>query len=295
MASEARIKFLDGSRIVTKAPPWHSAVTFDLFLSSIASGTFIVAAILFLLSPVRWAVPSTLGFGVALVFEIADLMSLVVDLGDPMRFHHMLRMLKFRSPMSLGVWLTNGLAFFAFLASVVSILIARGNLNLVGVLEIVAALGLVFAIGVSTYKGVLLSTTAQPVWKELRWLGADFSISAGACGATIMLAIATASSDFTGAIALRFVAGLLLVIYTVTVAITMRHINHALAPRTGRAEIIFWNVMAVIVGGALPAALAFLPWSFTAIDYVILACTLAGALAFKHALVMLPHRVGADS
>ncbi len=295
MVSEARIKFLDVNRIVTKAPPWHSAVTLDLFLSSIASGTFIVASILFLTSPVRLAVPSIYGFFVAFVFEIADLTALVVDLGDPMRFHHMLRMMKFRSPMSLGVWLTSGLAVFAFLASVISILIARGNLNLVGALEIVAALGLVFAIGVATYKGVLLSTTAQPVWKELRWLGADLSISAGACGVTMMLAIATASGDFTGAIVLRFAAGFVLVIYTVTVAIAMRPINHALAARTGRVEIVFWNLISVVVGGALPAALAFLPRYFGAIDYVILVCTLAGALAFKHELVMLPHWIGADS
>jgi hypothetical protein len=45
MASEARIHFVDGERIVTKAPPWHLAVTLDLFLSSIASGTFIVSGL----------------------------------------------------------------------------------------------------------------------------------------------------------------------------------------------------------------------------------------------------------
>jgi hypothetical protein len=37
--------FVDGERIVTKAPPWHLAVTLDLFLSSIASGTFIVSGL----------------------------------------------------------------------------------------------------------------------------------------------------------------------------------------------------------------------------------------------------------
>ena len=31
-------------------------------------------------------------------------MMLVLDLGDPLRFHHMLRVFKPSSPMSLGTW-----------------------------------------------------------------------------------------------------------------------------------------------------------------------------------------------
>ena len=46
----------------------------------------------------------TVAYPVALVFLAADLVLLVVDLGDPWRFHHMLRMFKPGSPMSLGVW-----------------------------------------------------------------------------------------------------------------------------------------------------------------------------------------------
>src|SRR6266478_3636532 len=101
MDSEAAIDARDGDRIVTKAPPWHAAVTFDLWFSSIASGTFIVAATLFLLSPFRWGIIAIVGFFVAFPLEIADLICLVLDLGDPLRFHHMLRTMKFRSPMSL--------------------------------------------------------------------------------------------------------------------------------------------------------------------------------------------------
>ena len=35
---------------------------------------------------------------------IVDLACLVLDLGDPLRFHHMLRVFKPSSPMSLGTW-----------------------------------------------------------------------------------------------------------------------------------------------------------------------------------------------
>jgi len=283
------VRMLGGEPIVTKAPPWHLAVTLDVFLSSISSGTFIIATILFLISPIRWAVPSILGFFVAFVVELADLIALVADLGDPFRFHHMLRMMKFRSPMSLGVWLSSGLAFFAFLATAISFLISRGNLNLIGALQITAAIGALFALGVAMYKGVLFSATAQPVWSSMRWLGADLSISAGSCGITMMLAIVTMIGDFTGALRLRFVAGWILTIHAVAIALAMRHINRALAQHQSRGEIILWNVTTVVVGAVIPAALAFLPRYFAAIDLIILALTLAGAFAFKHILVMLPH------
>ena len=41
---------------------------------------------------------------IALVFLVIDLLLLVADLGDPLRFHHMLRVFKPSSPMSLGTW-----------------------------------------------------------------------------------------------------------------------------------------------------------------------------------------------
>ena len=300
MASEARIHYLDGERIVTKAPPWHLAVSFDLFLSSVSSGTFTVAAILLLISPFRWAVLSIIGFWIAFAVELFDLVSLVADLGDPLRFHHMLRQMKFRSPMSLGVWLSSGLAFFAFLAVAISFFLARGFFNLLPLLKIVAILGLPFALGVAGYKGVLLSATAQPVWGKMRWLGTVIAISAGSCGVTMMLAIASARGDLTGALTLRFGAGVVLAVYTVALALAMRPINHALAHVTGRLEIILWNVVAVGLGGAIPAVLAFLQLElfaeyFRAIAFAILACTLAGAFAFKHVLVTIPHRLAPES
>ncbi len=238
-----------------------------------------------------------IGFVVSFVVETADLLALVCDLGDPLRFHHMLRMMKLRSPMSLGVWLSSGLASFAFLASVISLLIARGNLNLVDVWEINAAIGLVFAFGVAMYKGVLLSATSQPVWGELRWLGADLSISAGACGCATMLTIAAVLGDLTAMMTLRPATGIVLILQASALGFTLQHTNRVLKHRTGGMEIIFWNVMAIVVGGVLPALLALLPLPIDVMEissYVILALTLAGAFAFKHLLVTIPHRLSQD-
>ncbi len=293
MASEAKVQYPDGEHIVTKAPPWHSAVSLDLLFSSIASGTYAVTAILLLASPFRWGMVALFGFFVAFPAEIADLIALVADLGHPMRFHHMLRMLKLKSPMSLGVWLSSALAVFAFAAAVISAIVMRGNYLLIAPLRWIGLVGLPFALGVAIYKGVLLSATAQPVWSRMRWLGAVLSISAGTCGLTVMMALAAALGDDSGALALRFAAGVLLALYTLALAFAMGPVNHALAPRIGRGAVIRWNALAVYLGSAIPAALAFLPDYIPHTEYVILAITLAGTLSLRHVLVMIPHRVGA--
>lgn len=292
MASEADVQALDGERIVTKAPPWHLSVSLDLFFSSVASGTYIVAAILLLASPFRWGIVALFGFFVAFPVEIADLIALIVDLGDPMRFHHMLRTLKFSSPMSLGVWLSSGLAVFAFICAVVSAMLLRGDFMLIATLRWIAATGLPFALGVAIYKGVLLSATAQPVWRRMRWLGAILSISSGTCGLSVMMALAAALGDDSGAAALRFAAGVLLALYTLMLVFAMGPVNRALAPRIGRSAIIWWNALAVYMGGAIPAALAFLPDYMPHTEYIILAITLVGALSLRHVLILIPQRVG---
>src|SRR5690349_7827219 len=90
--------------ITTKAPPWHGWVTADLFFSSLAAGIFIVAAILDFVSPAALGDVAHIGFLIAFPAMLTDLVCLIVDLGDPMRFHHMLRVFKPGSAMSIGVW-----------------------------------------------------------------------------------------------------------------------------------------------------------------------------------------------
>lgn len=284
---------LSSERIVTKPPPWHLAVTLDLFFSSISSGTFVVATILLLVSSARWAVPCMIAFVVSFLIEMADLSSLVADLGDPGRFHHMLRMMKVESPMSLGVWLSSGLAVFAFLSSFVSILILRGSPNLVYLLKVAAVPGVLFALGVAMYKGVLLSATAQPVWGRLRWLGADLSISAGACGVVILLGIATATVDFSAIQALRYAAEWILLFHTIALVIMLAEINRVFSDRNPtRATVLFRNATAAVLGGVLPTILAFVaPPEMSSANYAITLLTLLGTLVFKHTLVSIPRRV----
>src|SRR5215469_13696439 len=163
----------DTPRIFTKAPPWHGWVTADTFLLSLATGTFTVAALFVLLRPYEMDAVARIAFLIAFPLMLGDLVCLIADLGDPMRFHHMLRTFKPRSPMSIGVWAISVFSFITFLAFVAAIPEAPQ-----ATVRIIAAVGLLPALVVAAYKGVLFSGTAQPAWRKMRWLGAAFALSA---------------------------------------------------------------------------------------------------------------------
>src|SRR5208282_6775648 len=89
---------------VTKAPSWHGTIAWDALFNGMATGLFMAAAVSELASPAVFTPVAKVAYPVALVVLLVDLALLVSDLGDPLRFHHMLRVFKPRSPMSVGTW-----------------------------------------------------------------------------------------------------------------------------------------------------------------------------------------------
>src|SRR5262249_55272709 len=106
-AAAGRVLMSQGNyaeRSTVKHPPWHGLVAWDMVCNGLATGLFLVAALGELVDPAQFAALAKVAYPVALFFLVVDLILLVVDLGDPWRFHHMLRIVKLQSPMSLGVW-----------------------------------------------------------------------------------------------------------------------------------------------------------------------------------------------
>jgi hypothetical protein len=103
---------------------------------------------------------------------------LVMDLGRPLRFLHMLRIFKPRSPMSMGAWC---LAAFSSTAG------AAVGADLVGLRREARALGAITALlgtYLGSYTGMLLASTAVPVWARSRlFLPPIFVCTATATGA----------------------------------------------------------------------------------------------------------------
>lgn len=275
----------------TKVPPWHGWVGADLFLSSAGAGAFIVAAVSFLMRPAHIGAVARVGFVCVFPIMLADLTCLIGDLGDPARFLNMLRVIKPRSPMSVGVWTIALFTAISFAACAAVLLDAPPV-----VLTVLAAAGLAPALVVSLYKGVLLSTTAQPGWRKMRWLGAAFATSAMASGAAMMLLLAWRIGDAHAAHAMRIMMGWLLVLSAVTVRLVMgqpARSGHLAEPAPSpvafqRRAMIYTLFM---VGGiGAPIVLAAIAAARPALGIAAAMLALAGAAVSRHFLVTIPHR-----
>jgi hypothetical protein len=281
-------------REVTHSPPWHDLVVWDIFFNAVATGVFMVAAAGELARPGVFAPAAAWAFPVALVVLLVDLTCLVLDLGDPLRFHHMLRVVKLSSPMSLGTWC---LTLFSFPLAAVVGLDALGLVGLlppdsptVGVVRTVLLVAaLPFAFGSMAYKGVLFSTSAQPGWKDARWLGAYHVASAFALGAVGLLALGAVTGHPDVVRTLAPAAAVLLVGQAVPLVLLGLELRPAVARSTVRGAFRLTAVVALGVGVILPLPLLISGGPGPAVGAAVAA--LVGAWAVRHFVITLPHHV----
>ena len=173
---------------VTKVPGWHGIIAWDALLNGLATGLFLAAAVSELAAPTVFMRVAKVAYPIALVLLLVDLGLLVLDLGDPLRFHHMLRVFKPGSPMSVGTWSLTIFSLPLTAAAGLSVLAMLGwDFEWARILAVIA--GLVPGFASAAYKGVLLSTNAQPGWKDARWLGGYLTNSAlvMGCGEFLVL------------------------------------------------------------------------------------------------------------
>ena len=151
-------------RPVLKPPPWTWEVPVYFFAGGLAGASAVVALAARVAGTPGSAVRTALAISVIGVLISAAL--LVSDLGRPARFLNMLRVFKWRSPMSVGVWLLT-----AFGAAASGALLLEGGWVVDpagtavlgwGLLVVAALLGAV----VATYTGVLLAASVVPAWNS---------------------------------------------------------------------------------------------------------------------------------
>jgi Ni/Fe-hydrogenase subunit HybB-like protein len=272
------------TRPAIKIPAWHGLVTWDMLCNGLTTGLFLVAAVAEFTAPDLFAPITRLAYPVALVFLIADLALLVVDLGDSWRFHHMLRMFKPGSPMSVGVWSLTVYSWPLTAVVVLGFLPEGGAVEWLRLAAVVV--GLVPAFVAAAYKGVLLSTSAQPGWQDARWLGAYLTSGAFVLGGAAMTILAALASQEQAATALRIPLAVLLAIHAVPTFLLMLELwptaDRAL-PRGNR------NLLAAVTAGKilLPLALVIAsPGLWAQLTAVIL--ILCGTFVTRHLLVQWP-------
>jgi hypothetical protein len=278
------------SERVTKAPDWHSLVAWDLLFNNLTTGLFLTAAVAEILVPEVFTQVAKTAYPLALVLLSVDLLCLVLDLGDPLRFHHMLRVFKPTSPMSLGTWCLTIYSFPLTVAAALSLL-PQGWPTLEWVRRAAVVLALLPALGSGVYKGVLLSTNAQPGWREARWLGGYLTSAALMLGCAQMLVLSVLMGQERATTLLRPALVVLLLLNIVPLCLLIAELYSTLFRIY--PQIKLYCLAAVCVGGGtlLPLCLLLLGSAPFLMLFAVLVLLL-GSLAIRFEIVWLPHRPG---
>lgn len=191
---------------VVHAPVWTWEVPVYFWLGGIASGAAF-SALAADLAGDEWTAAVARKVALGAVLPAPAL--LIADLGRSARFFNMLRIVKPRSPMNLGAWCLS--VFTAAGAGAVGADLLGWRRTAKGLGGAQAALGSYLG----SYTGVLLATTAVPVWARSRlFLGPIFIATATATGAAVTrltLAAAGQAEDDPSHVALgRLEAGAIL-------------------------------------------------------------------------------------
>jgi Ni/Fe-hydrogenase subunit HybB-like protein len=242
---------------VTKVPGWYGTIAWDALLNGMATGLFLAAAVTELSAPAVFSPVAKVAYPVALVLLLVDLVLLVFDLGDPLRFHHMLRVFKPGSPMSVGTWCLTIFSLPLTAAAALSLLAEMGiDFERARILAVVV--GLLPGFGAAAYKGVLLSTNAQPGWKDARWLGGYLTNSALLIGCAELFVLSALTGQTRTTAILRIAFMVLLVLNMIPLALLFRNLQPTHARLYTRDQ--QWRVGALILvaGTLIPLGLTLL-------------------------------------
>lgn len=177
-------------------PLWEWWIVGYFFLGGIAGGAYFTAAIMEIVGGPEDRAISRMGYYIAFPLVLICGLFLILDLGQPLRFWHMIVYSKtllpwpvWDSPMSVGAYALLVFGLFSFL-SFVDALVETGRLRHAPLQEkytslprkIYAFFGAVSGFFLASYTGVLLATTHLPAWSANPLLGALFLASGASTG-----------------------------------------------------------------------------------------------------------------
>jgi len=188
----------------TEPPHFRWLIILYFFVGGISGGTLLVASLLRLFGAPEDREFIRLGVYISFAGLVVSAILLIVDLGVPLRFWHMLiqsntgrPMFKWWSPMSVGAW---GLLVFGLFCGLATLRVLRDDRRLTWstleflhhapVTNFAAIGGILGGLFLAGYTGVLLAVTNRPIWSDSSWLGLLFLLSGISTSMATLLLVA---------------------------------------------------------------------------------------------------------
>jgi formate-dependent nitrite reductase membrane component NrfD len=181
-------------------PNWGWWIVLYFFFGGVTGGVYFAAAWLDLFGDANDRAAMRLGHVLAFPLILVCAFFLIVDLGQPLRFWHMLfeserfpqPILKPYSPMSLGSVILFVFGSVSFLSFVDAVLGKNRWLHSPGnpIGKLLSAVGALAGLALAGYTGVLLNVTNEPVWGNSPWISALFLFSGVSTGIALLMLLA---------------------------------------------------------------------------------------------------------
>lgn len=246
----------------TQPPHWQAYIIGYFFLAGLAGGSYVLGSLLRLAGRPSDEPVVRVAYMTSLVAVAICPILLTLDLGQPVRFWHMLidtgagtLGFKWWSPMSVGAYALLLFGLFAFVSGVDAFLASRGGSPLaviargpIGVLWMIV--GSLLGLYIAAYTGVLLAVSNQPVWSDGWPLGGLFLASGLSASAALLALLARRDASTLERADRAFVVleAVLLVLFVITVAI---------AGSAGKLVSPAWLILWLLVILGILAPLAF--------------------------------------
>ncbi|MBU6422422.1 MAG: polysulfide reductase NrfD [Chloroflexota bacterium] len=293
---------MPGAEHFAVAPHWEWWILAYFFFGGIAGGTYAIGTVIRLAGAAVDRRASRIAYIVSFIALIPCPIFLSIDLGQPVRFWHMLvdtsaggPAFKYWSPMSVGSWALLVFGLFSFVSFLGALgeggggsLGAFGRFAAGAAGRVWSVIGTALSLFVAGYTGVLLAASNQDVWSDAGWvLGGMFLASALAGSAALLLLLARPRRDAETGTALRLEMADRNFAALEAVLIVLFLVSLAVAGTIGRLLGV-WLVLWLVVLLGLAAPFAVRGARTGAAPVVAPLVALLGALALRALVIFGP-------
>jgi formate-dependent nitrite reductase membrane component NrfD len=244
---------------------WGWEIAMDLFLGGLGAGSFLITAIINLVTKNKFIRTIKFGAWASVISLLGAVLVLMLEVGIPQRAILLYQsFVNFDSWMPVGAWLLfTGIIIFGLYAISYTDWITKSLKFILKCRTILAIIGIILAIGITAYTGLLLSAIwVHPLWNTL-WLPALIMASAFSIGFILITAYVILFEDINNSISLRKIltissidlivlTGILLIFYLVAVSSGSEIGSNSVQVLTsGAVSQLFW-LIAIGCGFIIP-------------------------------------------